>query len=176
MKKFALLTITLFSLFLISGFTVEITAQNKFVGVKSCAPCHKGEKGGMIHENWLKTKHADAYKTLLNEQSKEIAKKLGLKKPPHEADECLMCHATGYFKGEQRMPSNKKEDGVTCEACHGAGSAYRTSHGKGKKEEGIKKGLVRGTNDPKRCTNCHNSDSPTYKGFNYKKDWEKIKH
>lgn len=160
-------------LFVISNILI---AQNKYVGVKTCMPCHKGEKGKMVYENWLKTKHAQAFNTLKSEKSKEIAKKMNLKKDPTEAVECLKCHATGYFPGEQMMPTNKKEDGVTCEACHGPGSAYKTKHGKDKKEEGYKLGLVIGKNDEKICKKCHNPESPTYAGFDYKKDWEKIKH
>lgn len=130
----------------------------------------------LVYENWLKTKHASAYKTLETPKAQEIAKKLKLTNPPTESIECLKCHSIGYFEGEQSIPTNKKEDGVTCEACHGPGSAYKNSHGKGKKEEGIKKGLVLGTNDEKLCKKCHNPQSPTYAGFGYKKDWEKIKH
>lgn len=157
-------------------YVPNILAQNKYVGLKSCISCHKGEKNNLVYENWLKTKHASAYKTLETPKAQEIAKKLKLTNPPTESIECLKCHSTGYFEGEQSMPTNKKEDGVTCEACHGPGSAYKNSHGKGKKEEGIKKGLVLGTNDEKLCKKCHNPQSPTYAGFDYKKDWEKIKH
>ncbi len=168
------LSILLFAfLFLLSN---NLFSQNKYVGVKTCIPCHRGEKGKMVYENWLKTKHAQAFNTLKSEKSKEISKKLNIKKDPTEATECLKCHATGYFPGEQVMPTNKKEDGVTCEACHGPGSAYRGKHGKDKKEEGIKLGLVVGKNDEGICKKCHNPESPTFAGFNYKRDWEKVKH
>lgn len=171
MKKIILFTTVIYLI-----FNVIAIAQNKYAGVKSCMACHKGEKGSMIYENWLKTKHASAYKTLLSEKSKEIAKKLKITVPPNEAPECLKCHATGFFPNEQMLPTNNKEDGVTCEACHGPGSAYRAAHGKNKKEEGIKKGLVIGTGDEKICIKCHNPESPTYVPFNYKRDWEKVKH
>jgi len=101
---------------------------------------------------------------------------MNLKTDPTEAPECLKCHATGYFPGEQMMPTNKKEDGVTCEACHGPGSVYKNKHGKEKTEEGLKLGLIIGKNDEKICKKCHNPESPTFAGFNYKKDWEKVKH
>ncbi len=171
MKRIIFPVIVLFILASMTDYS-----QNKYVGLKTCIACHKGEKGKMVYESWLKTKHAQAYKTLQNEKSKEIAKKMNLKNDPTEAPECLKCHATGYFPNEQMMPTNKKEDGVTCEACHGPGSAYKTTHGKEKKEEGLKKGLIIGTNDEKICKRCHNPESPTFAGFNYKKDWEKVKH
>jgi hypothetical protein len=168
------LTILLIVAFFISS--MNLFSQNKYVGLKTCISCHKGEKGKMVYENWLKTKHAQAFNTLKSEKSKEIAKKKNLKSDPTEAIECLKCHATGYFPGEESMATNKKEDGVTCEACHGPGSAYKTKHGKDKKDEGIKNGLIIGTNDEKICKKCHNPESPTFAGFNYKKDWEKVKH
>ncbi len=176
MKK-SILPILMLSILLMFFCSSDSFSQdNKFTGVKICSACHKGEKGKMVYDKWLKTKHAEAYKTLENEKSKEIAKKKGLKKSPAEAEECLKCHATGYFEKDQRLASSKKEDGVTCEACHGPGSAYKSTHGKEKKEEGIKKGLVIGKGDEKICKKCHNSESPTFAGFNYKKDWEKVKH
>lgn len=150
--------------------------EKKFIGVKACSACHKGEKGKMIFEQWLSTKHADAYKTLLNQKSKDIAKKKGLQNDPSQSDECLVCHATGYMEGEVRQASAKNEEGVTCEACHGAGSLYKSKHGKEKKDEGEKLGLTLAANDSKVCTRCHNSKSPTFAGFDYKKDWQKIEH
>jgi DnaJ-class molecular chaperone len=176
MKKISQSIIIIFFFLICGSITDSFAQDNKFIGVKICSACHKGEKGKMIYDKWLKTKHAEAYKRLQNEKSKEIAKKKGLKKPPTEAQECLKCHATGYFDKDQRLASSKKEDGVTCEACHGPGSAYKSSHGKEKKEEGVKKGLILGTGDEKICKKCHNPESPTFAGFNYKRDWEKIKH
>ncbi len=175
MKKFKYITLVLiiFSLILSSK---SFGGDNKFVGVKICSACHRGEKGKMVYDNWLKTKHAQAYKTLENEKSKEIAEKKGVKNSPTESNECLKCHSTGYFENDQRLASSKKEDGVTCEACHGPGSAYKSAHGKDKKDEGIKKGLIIGKDDETICKKCHNSESPTFVGFNYKKDWEKVKH
>lgn len=171
MKK---LFVCVLTFILISSLT--LFSQNKYVGLKTCISCHKGEKGKMVYENWLKTKHSQAYKTLETQKSKDIAKKMNLKTDPTESPECLKCHATGYFPGEQVMPTNKKEDGVTCEACHGPGSSYKTKHGKDKTVEGEKLGLIIGANDEKICKKCHNSESPTFAGFNYKKDWEKVKH
>jgi hypothetical protein len=37
---------------------------HKYVGVKLCGACHRGEKKGMVLEIWQKSKHALAYKTL----------------------------------------------------------------------------------------------------------------
>lgn len=168
--KYFFITLILISL------QFSFAQDKKFIGAKGCSACHKGEKGKMIYEQWVSTKHADAYKTLLGQKSKDIGKKLGLKTDPSDAEECLVCHATGYMPGELRQPTAKKEEGVTCEACHGAGSLYKTKHGKEKTEEGKKLGLLLADNDSKVCTKCHNSKSPTYVSFDYKKDWKKIEH
>lgn len=166
----------LFISVIILSIQFSFAQEKKFIGVKACSACHKGEKGKMIYEQWLSTKHAEAYKTLLGQKSKDIARKIGLKQEPSEADECLVCHATGYMENEIRQASAKKEEGVTCEACHGAGSLYKSKHGKDKAEEGKKLGLALSDNDPKVCARCHNKKSPTYVEFDYKKDWQKIEH
>ena len=37
-------------------------------------------------------------------------------------------------------------------------------------------GLVLSADDGKLCEKCHNSESPTFKGFNFEERWEKIQH
>ena len=76
------------------------------------------------------------------------------------------------------MATLTMEEGVSCESCHGPGSAY--------KKMKTMKGLAAGTIEPasvgliadpkKNCTKCHNSESPTFKEFNLEKQWAKIKH
>ncbi len=50
------------TLVLLIAFTIQLFGQNKYVGLKTCIACHKGEKGKMVYENWLKTKHSQAFK------------------------------------------------------------------------------------------------------------------
>lgn len=79
------------------------------------------------YRTWAKhDRHAGAYLTLLNDESRAIAGKLGLKSA-HEADICLDCHA-------DNVPADKRgmrfhiDDGVGCESCHGGAERWLTSH------------------------------------------------
>ena len=79
------------------------------------------------HTIWLdEDRHAQAYKTLLNDKSRRIARNLGIGNA-HEADMCLDCHADNVPK-DKRDRKFQISDGVGCEACHGGGDRYRDSH------------------------------------------------
>jgi cytochrome c5 len=155
------------ALFLISFSTL---AQNKYVGEKMCGMCHKGEKKGAQLEIWQKSKHAEAYKTLTGAKAAEIAKAKGLKKAANESPECLGCHA---------ITADPKfiVDGVQCESCHGAGSAYKSVMKD--KAKAIAAGLTDFKDNAaieKVCKTCHNEKSPTHKAFKLDEMWAKIKH
>ena len=77
---------------------------------------------GREFELLLNDRHSKAYKTLLNEESRTIARKLGLKNA-HTADICLDCHADNVPK-DKRGPEFFISDGVGCETCHGGGENY----------------------------------------------------
>ncbi len=102
------------------------TAENKYVGVKKCAMCHKSAATGAAYTVWEKSKHAKAFETLKSKEADEIAKKKGLKTSAAESPECLKCHVTGGGTAA----GVDKNDGVTCEGCHGAASAYLMVHNK----------------------------------------------
>lgn len=79
------------------------------------------------YRTWAKhDRHAGAYLTLLNEESRAIARKLGLKSA-HEADICLDCHADNVAADKRGMRFHI-DDGVGCEACHGGAERWLTSH------------------------------------------------
>ena len=159
----------LVSLFLISFSTL---AENKYVGVKMCGMCHKGEKKGAQFETWQKSKHAEAYKTLTGAKAAEIAKAKGLKTAANESPECLECHA---ITADAKLTA----DGVQCEMCHGAGSAYKTMPIMKDKAKAIAAGLTdfseKGAME-KKCKTCHNEKSPTHKPFKFDEMWAEIKH
>lgn len=145
-------------------------AQNKYVGVKMCGICHKGDKKGAQLEIWQKSKHAEAYKTLTGAKAAEIAKAKGLKKAANESPECLGCHA---ITADPKLLA----DGVQCESCHGAGSAYKSVMKD--KAKAIAAGLTDFKDTAaieKVCKSCHNEKSPTHKGFKFDEMWAKIKH
>jgi len=79
------------------------------------------------YRTWAKhDRHANAYLTLLNEDSRAIARKLGLENA-HEADICLDCHADNVGPDKRGMRFHL-DDGVGCEACHGGAERWLTSH------------------------------------------------
>ena len=170
LKVTMLTAVTLFLSALPSG------AQNKYTGVKFCAACHKGGKGGTAYTVWEKSNHAKAYQVLLNDESKKIAKEKGLKLPANESPECLKCHVTGGGDAKNVDKTFSKEEGVTCEACHGAASGYKIIHSKGDMEKSKAAGLTVGNKNEKFCTQCHNNESPTFKGFKLDEMWAKIEH
>ena len=105
-------------------------------GVASCAAslCHGSVRAGTAHGilqneyvTWSRyDRHANAYDTLLSEDSKRIARNLGLKNA-HESDVCLDCHADNVASGA-RGDRFQLGDGVGCEACHGGAGNWLRSH------------------------------------------------
>lgn len=162
-------------------FTFSMQAENKYVGVAKCKACHSVEKmGGLAYKVWEKTPHANAYKTLLGDAAKKVAKDKGLKTAPSESPECLKCHVTGGGAAKNVDAGFKKEDGITCEACHGAASGYLAVHSKkddASKAKAKAAGQMLGDKTGKACETCHNSENPTHKtDFKMKEMWAKIEH
>ncbi|HTX98426.1 MAG TPA: cytochrome c family protein [Bacteroidota bacterium] len=167
----AVLVLGLVTLFL-SG---NVSAENKYVGVKKCAMCHKAANLGAQYSVWEKSAHAKAFETLKSQAANDIAKKKGLKTAAAESPECLKCHVTGGGTA----PGVVKEEGVTCEACHGAAEKYLMVHNK--KDDASKAtakadGFVMDAQGGKTCEVCHNSQSPNFKGFKFAEAWAKIEH
>ena len=71
-------------------------------------------------------KHHQAYKVLLSDRAKQIAQNLGLTDAAN-SKLCLKCHAD-YVDAALRGPQFKIEDGVGCEACHGAAEKWLGPH------------------------------------------------
>lgn len=161
-------------LMLVLGFAVAFsTAENKYVGAAKCKMCHSAAGvAGEAYKVWEKTAHAKAFEILKGKDAEEIAKKKGLKKAAFESPECLKCHVAGAGAAAEV----KKEEGVSCEACHGAGSEYtKFQHGKDK-EKAKTAGLMLGDKTGKACETCHNAESPTHKEFKFAEMWKKIEH
>ncbi len=149
---------------------VELPSQadSKHMGVASCASstCH-GSVTAFANSNvqqnefsvWQSADpHATAYDILLNDQSKRIARNLGLKNA-HEADMCLDCHADNVAAAQQG-DKFQISDGVGCEACHGGAEQWLSSHASGQMshQDNLDAGLYP-TEDPKHraalCLSCH---------------------
>ena len=107
------------------------------------------------------------------------AEKAGIKGDPQQAAECLVCHVTAYnAPAAQKEATLTMEEGVSCEACHGAGSEYKSmkvmkdiTAGKAKRADF---GLI--APDEAVCKTCHNPKSPTYKEFKFEEAVKKIAH
>ncbi len=149
--------------------------EHQYVGVKKCKICHKVKKiGGEQFQVWEKSKHAKAYETLGTEEAKKIAKERGIDNP-QEDGRCLKCHTLAFGVDKKWVTEDvTKEEGVSCEACHGPGADYKDKKIMQDKQKAIEKGLV--IPNETTCTACHNSESPTYEEFKYEEFKEKIKH
>ena len=116
-----------------------------YVGSKKCLKCHTGLTSPHV-ERWLRIK----FKTfeLVKEAPDYIAGNEGYRKT------CLKCHTTGYDETTGRY----SEEGVTCEACHGAGEVFSYFMDIGKALEGQKIAKVGTFGTPYNiCGPCHHT-------------------
>jgi len=150
----------------------------KYVGVDKCAgACHKGDAKGKQLEIWQDSKHSQAYKNLQTPEADKIAKDKGFNTAAAETPACLKCHVLGKDIVESELDATfDKTQGVQCETCHGPGSEYKKLTIMKDKQKAIDNGLIVHTEKEAFCTTCHNSESPTFKGFNYDEMWAKIQH
>jgi nitrate/TMAO reductase-like tetraheme cytochrome c subunit len=147
----------------------------KYIGTFRCKLCHNAPAKGKVYDWWAGEKHSKAYATLANEQSKNIAKGMGIA-DAQKSEKCLVCHVTGYnAPPEQKDVKYSMEEGITCEACHGPGEAYQAIKYMKDPALGMKEaGLIKPTNEV--CIACHNKKSPTYKEFKFEVAVKQIKH
>ncbi|WP_162932601.1 multiheme c-type cytochrome [Solimonas sp. K1W22B-7] len=147
-------------------------APDRNLGVADCAgsTCHGSIRpfaDRQIRQDeyfvWQrKDAHGSAWKTLFTERARRITGQLGWA-APHEAQGCLVCHAH-VPPAEARGPRFQNEDGIACEACHGASERWIAEHVNSLKtpEEKRAHGMtatwdarVRG----QLCTSCHLGDT-----------------
>ena len=161
-------------LFLAPGWSQEAKPAPLFVGVDACGRCHGSKATGQQVQSWRTSAHANAWETLGTERAREVAAKHGITEPQNSLA-CLRCHTTAMGEPKERLAVGfRREDGVQCESCHGAGSEY------GKIEHMIDNAKARAAGliepGPALCQRCHNADSPTFSGFDYKLALERIRH
>ncbi|MCP4130703.1 MAG: hypothetical protein GY754_06945 [bacterium] len=114
-----LLTFVLLVFFvIITSYSVHSRKRYSYVGAKACSKCHSEESIGNQRAIWAASPHFKAVKTLKKEKAKAIGEKVGVANPA-ESRKCLKCHTTGRGK-----VASLNEEGVGCEACHGAGAGY----------------------------------------------------
>lgn len=159
------------------GTTVVWAAERDaslIIGSKKCGICHKKEETGNQLGKWQNSPHAKAFETLGTDKAKEIAKAKGIADPQKEG-KCLKCHSTAYNMTEKVATETiTVEEGVSCESCHGPGKKYMSKSVMESREKSVANGMIHPATQT--CTGCHNQESPTFKGFDEKKYWEKIAH
>jgi hypothetical protein len=153
----------------------SVSAQTyKYIGADKCRPCHNKPASGDQYNKWLKEDlHSQAMKSLSNQASLDYAKKNGIADPTKEAS-CLKCHQTFAAVDPGLRATILATEGVSCEACHGPGSAYKAIPIMRSHEMSLKNGLI--VPEEKVCLQCHNKENPFYKEFNYKTALAKISH
>lgn len=137
------------------------SSKYRFVGIEKCSSvCHNNDKMGFQYDIVRNGPHSNAYKVLLSEKAKTLSVKAGIIGDPVENAVCLKCHTTGSGLDTSFYASTyRKEEGVTCEACHKG--AFRS------------KTYIPQEND---CVLCHNNSVHEVPSFYYKKDCAKIVH
>lgn len=152
-------------------------AKRRHEGVATCASslCHGSSQPLKTYESALQNEyttwsqfdpHSNAYKVLLNKQSQEIARRMGIG-PAHEAPACLACHSDAV-PAAQRGVKFQLDDGVGCESCHGGSEKWLATHyqvPKIPRSENLARGLVALENPDTlagTCLACHVGDKDRY--------------
>lgn len=132
----------------------------KYIGAAKCKMCHnKADKGEQFNK-WANSTHAKAMDRLKGADATN--------------PKCLKCHSTAASVNQALVATITVAEGVSCESCHGPGSAYKVATTMKDHALAMSKGMI--MPDEKVCKKCHNEESPNYKGFNYKEYVAKIAH
>ena len=151
-------------------------AQYKYIGAKKCGICHKKPATGNQLEKWSNAAHSKAFKSLSSDKAKEYAAKHKIADAT-KAAECLNCHTTAGSVDKKLQASITVEEGVSCESCHGPGSAYKTMSVMKDHAKSVAKGLVE--QSEKVCKQCHDKEKNKFhdmKPFDYKEASAKVAH
>ncbi len=165
-------------LMLVSAVAAPLPNQSpdRTEGTVNCASstCHGSItplEGSDVLQNeyttWLRLdRHTQAYAVLLNERSRSIAHKLGLKTPAHTTQLCLDCHSHAP-PPSRRGKRHVLTEGVGCEGCHGPAEKWLAGHA----EEGasharnLSQGLYpteRPAAQARLCLSCHFGDDSRF--------------
>ncbi len=133
----------------------------QYIGMEKCASeCHNNEKMGFQYDKMKNGPHSNAFIILNSGKAAKYAKNAGIKENPQESQVCLKCHVTGGgLDSSFFAASYRKEEGVTCEACH--------------KGPFISKAFLPKETD---CLNCHNDSVHRVTHFNFTRNSDKISH
>lgn len=150
---------------------VPVAKEPTYVGASECKLCHKAELQGRQFVIWQASLHAKSAASLKTEKAASYAAEAGVK-DPSSSPACLGCHAPLYAKAPKL-----KDEGVTCEVCHGPGSDYKKLSIMQDRPKAVQNGLVLyGDLSAIRahCLLCHQSAHGV--AFDFEAAWEKVKH
>lgn len=124
-----------------------------YVSNNKCKTCHLAE-----YKSWQTTPHAKALEVLKSADAAKVAEmatRLGVKVEgkASESPECLQCHVAGHglaggYPGADSLKTAALS-GVTCESCHGPGSAHVSA------AREVKKNFINGKVSENFCRGCH---------------------
>jgi hypothetical protein len=162
-----------FAMLVLFASSALMAQSFKYIGASKCKMCHVKPETGEQYNIWLKGPHAKAMKTLAGDEAKKIATAKGIADPTTD-QACTKCHATVASVDAKLIATATMDEGVSCESCHGPGSMYKGASIMKNREMAMQKGMILPTEEV--CKTCHNSGSPTFKGFNYAEMKAKIAH
>ncbi len=162
----------IFGLLLLAGGALS-AQEYKYIGASKCKMCHNKPDKGEQYNKWKAAKHSKAFAVLSNEKSLAYAKEHGIADPAKDPN-CLKCHSTAAAIDPSLRAGIQETEGVSCESCHGPGSAYKSMSIMKDQKKSMEKGLILPTKEV--CIKCHNKDNPFYKPFNYEEAVAKIAH
>lgn len=146
---------------------IVLAAQSPtYVGSKACGVCHKTKSQGRQLPIWEESGHSRSRVALSGESARRMADDAARNAA------CLSCHAPLWEKEPRFM-----EEGVTCEACHGPGSVYKSIRLMSDREEAAKNGLIvfKDAEAIKLlCLKCHKDAHGI--ALDFESAWAKIRH
>ena len=152
----------------------RVSAQTfKYIGADKCKVCHNKPAKGEQYNKWAKDPHSQALKSLANQKSIDYAKKNGIADATKEP-KCLKCHSTYDAVAANLRGGILATEGVSCESCHGPGSAYKSPAIMKNQALALKNGLI--LPDEKVCKTCHNPENPFHKDFKFAEYAAKVAH
>jgi hypothetical protein len=133
----------------------------QYVGIEKCASvCHNNKEMGFQYNIMKSGPHSRAFIILASKKALHYAKNYNIKENPQQSSVCLKCHVTGGgLDSTFFAASYRKEDGVTCEACHNG--AYITRSFLPTEIE---------------CLKCHNNSVHNISRFDFREKYAKIAH
>ncbi len=141
------------------GTTAMYAQTYKYIGAKKCKMCHNKPEKGEQFKKWATAKHSKAFNTIKEKNADD--------------PKCLKCHSTAGTLDKKLIAGITKEEGVSCEACHGPGSVYKSMSIMKSQEKSLKSGLIMPVKEV--CVKCHVGNDHTGK-FDFDAAVKKVAH